>query len=683
MLICALAGGVAVLSCALAQENSASAAQFYVSNAGRDTWSGRLADPDIHSADGPFATLARAQQAVRGARKAGDEAVTVSIRGGVYPQAESLRFGPEDSGTIANPVIWQAYGNESVSITGAKQVSGFRPLAHADVRSRLPEAARAHVLELDLKSQGIDEFGQLRARGFLRNIQPAPMELFFGGRPMTLARWPNSGWAVVKDALAPEKRTFVYAENEPGRIKSTKDVWIHGYFTYTYADYWEPVVSIDASRRQISTVTPAPRGTGAYHKDSRYQIINALEELDSPGEYYIDRDTGMLYFWPPGDLEKGKAYVSMLEDPVIRGRVLSNVRFKGLTIEMSRGAGIEIAGRANVALESCTLRNLGSVGASIGTLWPDLYWALYNDTTMTNDPGVGNGLEGCRIYDVGEGGVILGGGDRKTLAAGANYVRGCEIHDFNRWVQTSRPGVFVYGAGNDVSSNEIDNGPHIGIYINGNDNIVEYNELHDLCTQTTDAGAIYMGRDPSQRGNLIRYNYIHDLTGPPRTRPGISLVMGVYLDDVSSGATVEGNVFKNVVRPVYIGGGRDNLIANNVFIDCAIGVHVDDRGISRDATYERRLRAVNFDHPPYSTRYPSLASMLRDQPNAPKGNKVVRNVFQGGQWLDIAPTIPAGMVDVEDNVTEGARFDGLQPAPGSRPPGFQLLPLDKMTHSTR
>lgn len=655
--------------------------EFYISTQGKDSWSGTLPEVNASGTDGPFATLERAQEAVRSARKSGAQPVTVSIRAGVYPLEQSLRFGPDDSGTLENPVVWRSYNNENVSIVGTKQIGGFRKLANAQIAARLSADARAHVVEADLRSQGISDYGQLRARGFLRDIQPAPMELFFDGRPMTLAQWPNSGWAVMSGALAPETRTFIYDGEEPARIKSTKDVWIHGYFTYTYADYWEPVVSIDSAKHQISTAVPAARGTGAYRKDSRYLIVNALEELDSPGEYYIDRETGMLYFWPPGDVAKAKTYVSMLEDPLVRARVLSNVRFEGLSFEMSRGAGVEIAGRMNVQLHRCTLRNLGGVAVSVGTLQPDLYWTLYNDTTFTNDPGVQNGLDECRIYDVGEGGVILGGGDRKTLAKGQNYVRGCEIHDVNRWVQTFRPGVFVYGVGNDATSNHIYSAPHTGIYVNGNDNTVEYNDLHNLCTQTTDAGAVYMGRDPSQRGNIFRYNYIHDLSGPPRTRPGISLVMGIYLDDVSSGATVESNVFKNVLRAVYIGGGRDNLVENNVFIDCAFGVHVDDRGISKDATYERRMRAVNFDAPPYSTRYPDLASMLRNQPDLPKGNRVLDNVFQGGQFLDISDTVPSGLVEARNNVTSGAHFDGLQPAPAPRPPGFQALPLDKMVHS--
>src|SRR4029077_4895078 len=122
-----------------------------------------------------------------------------------------------------------------------------------------------------------------------------------------------------------------------------------------------------------------------------------------------------------------------------------------------------------------------------------------------------NAIIGCDIYATGEGGIYLGGGDRRTLSRGDNAAINNHIHDFNRWVYTYRPAISIDGVGNHVSHNLIDDAPHAGIFIHGNDHVVDLNELHHLCLQTSDAGAIYMGRDLSERGNVIRYNFIHDL----------------------------------------------------------------------------------------------------------------------------------------------------------------------------
>ncbi len=110
------------------------------------------------------------------------------------------------------------------------------------------------------------------------------------------------------------------------------------------------------------------------------------------------------------------------------------------------------------------------------------------------------------IHDTGEYGVILAGGDRKTLEPGRNYAVNNDIYRFGRWVRTCRPAVFLYGVGNRVVHNRMHDAPHTAVLFWGNDHVLEFNEVHRVCTDTGDAGAFYIGRDWSQRGNVIRYN---------------------------------------------------------------------------------------------------------------------------------------------------------------------------------
>ena len=165
-------------------------------------------------------------------------------------------------------------------------------------------------------------------------------------------------------------------------------------------------------------------------------------------------------------------------------------------------------------------------------------------------------------------------------------------------------------------------------------------------------GAIYLGHDWTERGHIIRHNYLHHL-GQFNRRD----VMGVYLDDFASGATVQGNVFVDAGRGVVIGGGRDNTIDNNLFVDGAAGVQADARGLTWAKQYAsgeqsplvQRLVAMPIDSEPYRTRYPELAKLLADQATMPKGNRIERNVFRCQITIDLHDPATEQEVAVRDN----------------------------------
>jgi hypothetical protein len=239
----------------------------------------------------------------------------------------------------------------------------------------------------------------------------------------------------------------------------------------------------------------------------------------------------------------------------------------------------------------------------------------------------------CDIFQMGEGGVWLDGGDRQTLAPGGNVVDNCHIHHFSRWNRVYNPAIRLRGVRNQAAHNLIHDGPHMGIDFGGNDHVIEFNEIYDVVQESNDAGAIYTGRDWSMRGHQIRFNYLHDIVG--REKRGCQ---GVYLDDCFSSATVLGNIFCRVPQAAFIGGGRDCIIANNIFVDCAPAVHVDARGLSWNAPWQieltNKLEQMPFRSRPWAERYPQLPSLLADQPFAPKGNIIAANVCWGGQWAD-------------------------------------------------
>ena len=646
---------------------------FYVSPAGCDAWSGTLPIPSEEMTDGPFKTLDRARDTIRTLKQHGslpDGGVTILIRGGIYHITRTLELTPEDSGSRRTPIVYQAFNDEEVRLVGGKEIRGFETVQDPRVLGRIDGSYQHEILQSDLRAQGIWEFGELTPRGFGEPICPAGLELFFDDRPMQLARWPNRGWTKIASVPAGKNSgKFRYEGDRPKRWTQADDIWLHGYWTWDWADSYVKVKSINTKAKQVTTHEPF--GVYGYSPGKRYYALNILEELDEPGEWYLDRKTGILYFWPPKKLDDSKAFVSILREPLISMKNTSNIVLRGLTIEVVRGTAVEIIGGRHNTIDGCRLRNIGNLAINI-------------------EGGIMNGVVGCEICQAGDGGIHLAGGDRKTLTSANNYARSNDIHHYSRWVRTVRPAVMVSGVGNSVSHNLIHDGPQTAILFSGNDHLFEFNEVFNVCCETGDGGAFYTGRDWTCRGTVIRYNYFHDICSPYTGG-----AMAVYLDDAASGITVFGNVFHKASYAVVIGGGRDNLVKNNVFVDCGLAIHVDARGldwakkhIAKGGEWNmyEKLEAVDFDKSPYSQRYPALATILEDQPAAPKGNVISCNIHSGGEWLELTSKVPRNIITVEDNlITADPGFIDLanlnfqlkRDSPAYRL-GFESIPMEKI-----
>ena len=626
---------------------------YYVSPSGNDRWSGTLAHPNGNKSDGPFATFERARGAVRDFLKAGrigTNEITVSVRGGTYHFSKTLRLGPEDSGTGQQPIRWKAHNDEKVILSGSVPVKGFHRVADKAVLARLAPSVRDRIVVVDLKARGITDYGEITQRG-----SPG-MELFYNGKRMTVARWPNSGWLHIADVpqtgerqinkgLDREKRfdgvpvgrhygRISYEGDRPRGWSAENEIYAQGYWTWDWSDSFQKVKSIDPEAHEVTFAEPHHHY--GYTKNQRYYFLNILEELDAPGEWYLDRKNALLYFFPPGPLSASSTTLSMLSEPLMTFEGASNLLVSGFTLEESRNSGALLKECTNVVLAGCTFRNLGNEAVTI-------------------DGGSRNGVRSSDLYDLSLSGIRLKGGDRKTLIPADNFAENNHIHHYSTWLRTGQYALFLDGVGQRVRNNRIHDAPHEGLYLRGNDHLIEFNDVYKVCQETGDAGALHTGRDFTWRGNVIRYNYWHDLLGP-----GLHGVMGVYLDDWASGFTVYGNVFYRAGRAAMIGGGRDNLIENNVFIECTPSVHVDARGLGWasyffDGTLTLlfdQLKEMKYKEPPYSAKYPALLTLDQGNPAFPMGNRVVRNVSYGGRWLDIYDynAFDFSNVTIRDNV---------------------------------
>jgi hypothetical protein len=711
--------GLLLVSAATAAEPR----QLFVAPQGNDHWSGRLAEPNAARTDGPLATIQAARDAIRGIKKTTGlppGGVVVELAGGRYEFAEPVELAAEDSGTPDAPIVYRARPGQKALLTGGRRVVAWSPVTDPAILDRLDPAARGKVIQADLKSLGITEYGdlgldpawelQLRlanvdhqgedAMGSTfasvgKRVRPR-LEVFFNDEPMCLSQWPNQGFIKIEEVLGPteidvrgvkgcKEGFFVYEGDRPRRWVGERDAWVQGYWFRDWAQQRHKIESIDLDRRVMRVA--APYHTYGYRKGQWFRGFNLLSEIDVPGEWYVDRDRGVLYFWPPQPVERGRVEVSVAPG-FFRLTDASYVTLRGLQMETARGTAVTITRGAGCRVVGCTLRNLGT-----------------HAVTVTD--GKEHGVVGCDMYGMGGGGVYLVGGDRKALAPAGHFAENNHIHHYGRWERMYRPGLFLSGVGLRASHNLIHDAPHSAILFGGNDHVFEYNEIHNVCNESHDCGAIYAGRSWTLRGHVIQYNYLHHLCG----KDG-GPCNGIYLDDLFSSATVQGNVFYQVLRPVFIGGGRDNLVENNVFVDCPKAIHIDARALGwcgphadgriKEALEKGTLGGVRYREPPFSTRYPPLVNLLAEDPKSPRGNVVERNIFWAGSgedirrvqfgapptdvwWDSIAPKIRA-LVKFEDNlinkdpkfVDERAGNFQLRADSPAWKLGFQRIPFDKI-----
>lgn len=652
---------------------SATPLELYLAPTGDDHQPGTRAQP--------FATLERARDEVRRLRP-GTPGVTVWLHGGDYWRTNAFELTAADSGTPEAPVLWRGFPGETPRLLGGRKLAGFGKVSEPAILARLSEAARSQVLEVDLRTLGVSDFGEMKSRGFGRPQTPAHCELFCGGHPMTLARWPNEG-AFERIAGFPEaggrndehggsigalENGFFYEGDRPRAWQDPGAAWVHGYWSWDWANSYERVAALDLERRLVRTAPP--HGLYGFRKGQRFYFLNVLEELDQPGEWFLERRTGRLYFWPPapGAEKTQEVLLSLLDQPLLKLDNVSHLTFRGLILEATRANAIEIRGGASNRIAGCLLRNIGDAGVAI-------------------EGGAGHGVVSCDVFDAGDGGVSLHGGDRRTLTPAGHYVANCHFARQGRWSKCYVPAILLEGVGLRATGNLIHDHPHCAILFSGNDHLIEANEIHHIALETGDVGAIYAGRDYTFRGNRIRHNFIHH-TG------GVGMgSMGVYMDDCVSGAEVFGNIFYHVQRAAFLGGGRDHQVINNLFVACDPAVALDGRGLDPSPVWhdmvDKTMRQSLARAPLalYRERYPALRTL--DQYYGPPGgpaitgaafggvppenNVIARNVCVG-PWLSVNWHAKSDWQRVENNWSGAEPGFVATPTDTARPADFDLKP---------
>ena len=566
---------------------------FYVAPSGSDAWSGRLAAPNAQRTDGPLASIAGARDAIR-KLKAGQgelhEPVRVQIRGGTYRLAEPLTLGPQDSGTAPCPVIYEAYPGERPVLSGGQEVSGWQSHREKIQAARLPDVPAG--------------------KWYFRS-------LFAGGRRQTRARFPNV------DPSDPYRRGFLYVARDPrgfgyavgsihnpgGQGSAREFHYAPGSFKPSWARAPEAEIHIFQSgncrafKEIVSiakvdepTCSVALRGKecgSVLQPGDRYFVENVPEELDSPGEWYLDRQTGELFYWPPSAAGQvavvaprlGRIVQVLGEGP--QGKPVRQVRLSGLTFQetdytpddgcagygMGNDGVVYLKGAEGCAVGDCTFRQIGKYAICLSG-------------------GAGNSLVGNDVYDTAEGGVLL-------LQSARNIVRDNHVHHLGA-VYKHVGGVVLEGPGTDdnvVDHNLVHDSSRYGISLKnaGGRNRIECNRILNTNLETYDSGGIEVtqGDKAFISHSLIRGNVVGDTIGYSADGPKpVFLSWGIYLDSYAGGYTVTHNVvYRSAHGGIMLQGGKQNRVENNVFVGGKFNqMHItnfDDN--ARDLVLERNI----------------------------------------------------------------------------------------------
>gem|GEM_PF-3263554 len=635
--------------------------ELFVSLEGDDAWSGRR--PESGKNDGPFATLERARYEIRALKAAGlpEGGVTVFLRGGKYFRESAFTLTAEDSGTATAPIVYRAHPGEEVRLIGGREIGGFTKPDTATLQ-RLPETARGHAVQVSLPALGITDYGAYVPRGHGGGSGNAALELFVNGRPLTPARWPNVslpnlGFETVKDS---RDGKVVYTDERPRGWAAYDDIYLHGYFALDWASTIVKVVSLDPDTHEI-TVDPPGAGHYGVRPGGRFFYFNVLEELDEPGEWHLDRSTGLLTLWPPEPLEESEIIVSLLDGPLIELREVEHVSFIGLTLEAMRGDAVSITGGKDVSVVGCTLRNVGKDGVAIRG-------------------GLDHQVVSCDIFNTGECGVRMHAGDRVKLIPCNHRMHNCHLHHI------AREGWTYFGAvelnetcGAVVSHNRMHDHRHALMCFRGNENIIEHNEFYNFTLEGDDCGCLYTGRKFDYQGNVVRYNWMHHAGDSGRNEWGSS---GIYMDDGAGGTEIYGNIIHCVNKGVLAGGGTNTRIHDNIFAGCSPAIWFDERCVSARADrgetmvhgwMREQFFNVKADEAPYQAKYPHLdfvLDALRQGAGVPPlGSGVFRNVAVGsqGQWLATHWATYPDYFEFHDNLVDED--------PGFADPAFGLFQL--------
>ena len=513
----------------------------------------------------PFSSIEEARDALRSVDKSAYKEIDVIVGAGQYEVRETVTFTAEDSGSEKCHVRY--IGEDGAVLSGGVTfTSDDFTAASGDTVKYFPEDAKDKLVMIDLKQFGFTPDDVVEMTEIKYGNKNS--FLFADGNKMTVARYPNDGFATVgagsrinseggcATAIDLVDTTTIYFGAEHMAHVST---WHDPEHTFTIARYnnlWCPdntnILSIDEDNNSMEVIF-----AGGYDpkEGMPFYWYNVPEELDTPGEYYIDENC-VLYLYPTENHAETVYSMPVLNDNIVTLDGAEYISFEGIKFTSSRGDGISGKGD-HITVDGCDISYIGVSG-------------VYID-------GVCNTVQNSTASAIGQTAIRLDGGDQEKLIRSNNLIYNNYVTNWSIGMGLMAFAYSVRGCGATVSHNECENSVDMGIEYNGPYHTVEYNYCGDTCRFFGDGGVIGSG-DIFAYGTVVRYNYVKNAGFTRDLSIDIVGVQGITVDCGQSGLTAYGNVIENVTGSGFgLSGGRDLEIYGNLMISCRWGMFYDGR----------------------------------------------------------------------------------------------------------
>ena len=578
------------------------AKNFYISTNGNDSNSG--------SKSKPWRTPKLAVERVLDyMRNNPDKPAQLIILGGEYYINEAIEI---DGKGINAPFTITSEKGEDVNLRADIKLRGWQKCNNPKLLSLLDKETADCIYQIDLKSLGVTNLGE--PSGTSNRV-----DLYCDGKRQILARWPNKGFTKagqargVKECEKSWLNTWItdatadgvleYLDDRIDKWADENEPCAFGYWHWDWSEQYHEIERIDTKTRTLYIKPPYHQY--GYRAGCRFYGFNLLCELDGEGEYYIDRQSGMLYWYAPKAIDLSKSKLTLSHSApqyMFKVKDMNDFSLYGINMQGSRGGGIDIINSNRCLIYDCEIRQFAQRAINISG-------------------GKDNCIDNCTLEDLGHDGIYLQGGNSKTLEPCNHKVTNTTVRNFSLYQRTYQPAVCMVGVGFVVSHNRFEESSSSAIRIEANDCLIEYNQVFRVVTESDDQGGIDMYLNFALRGNVMRYNHWRDITGG--THCGSA---GIRFDDIISGQTVYGNIFENVggvnFGGVQIHGGKDNVVDNNLFYNCSIAVSFN---LWSDQTWDERYNSKQHIHKIqhladinseiYLNRYPELRTPHKENHN--------------------------------------------------------------------
>lgn len=648
------------------------AVEYFVASSGNDSNPGTI--------DLPFKTFDGAKNAIRnlkntsGLPKGG---ITVNVRGGSYDFTEySFVLDKEDSGSEDCPIVYKRYMDEKVILNGGYSVNlnQATPVTDKALLNRLiSDDAKANVRQINFAALGIT-VPSIFAKGYgvnmvteekqedgIRYVNGLSPQIYLDDSLMDLARYPNrdadnrpqamlTGTVLSGTEEQSVSAEFKYTDKRVEGWQDTGNIWAFGWWNMDWAENYNKV-SINKADGTISLAGYLVYGV---RKDKRFYMENIFEELDHDNEYFYDYDTGIFYFYQNPSKAPETLEVAHNKNPLVDFNDVSYVTFSGFNLKNSSGYGIYVWGGHDVTIAYNEIKNIAIDAIKIAYDEKDTAYDWDLPYTPNQPVGCYNlNIVSNHIYNIGSTGISVRNGAYYQLKHSNTKVENNEIHRFGQIKRTYQDAVKLGAAcGVTVAYNKIYDAPHEGIAGYWTECIIEFNDISDVCQETGDCGAIYTYHRNDSWGNVVRYNYIHDMVVDESLGLGST---GVYVDGNAVGFEVYGNIFEKIQRSILFNGGVYNSAYNNLTVNCQKAIDYNDIGISLGLSLKndmKKLKEFYENEKAWQERYPILETYFRDDfdDRLPIGGVVKNNVGVGSKSTNTinAPVITYG--EVSNNV---------------------------------